>query len=198
MPPRILDHREGLELSDEAVGQRVNELHALRTLGQGMVQVAAWVAEAEAQIRSQMGSGYTAYAWGNGPMFDGIPMGLVPSWFDWYANSATKYVQLVGWLAFDGDRRSIQRYASQVLGTALTWRNKVGAHFALVDPRDEDSPADLAASVIVPVGWVFDRLMTQPFTLGMTRDGESHKSRDLSWSVTGLHDELRNRYVRAA
>lgn len=46
------------------------------------------------------------------------------------------------------------------LREVLRWRNKVSAHFALVDPRKEDNIATMESSIIYPVSFEFDRFKT--------------------------------------
>ena len=88
------------------------------------------------------------------------PRGLVACAFHWYAVSACNYVSLTGWLAHGeaiSDRvrkQKVKKYVQEVLGAVEAWRNKVGAHFALVYPFDEDSPADRASSVSFPIAFV--------------------------------------------
>ena len=77
----------------------------------------------------------------------------------------------------------------------LLWRNKVAAHFALADPRMDDNPADLAASVMFPIGFLDDAFSTRPFRLSITAKGTSSVSREgMEWSLTKIHGDLSKRY----
>ena len=58
---------------------------------------------------------------------------------------------MVGWLATGGDSTKADDYVKRVLPAVHIWRNKVGAHFAKVKPKKEDTPADLALSVMFPI-----------------------------------------------
>ena len=67
------------------------------------------------------------------------------------AVTGATYVKMVGWLAHDGDSTRAREYMEHVLPEVHLWRHKVAAHFAIIDPRKDDSAADLAMSVVFPV-----------------------------------------------
>lgn len=68
----------------------------------------------------------------------------------------------------------------------------MAAHFAITDPRTEDSAADLAASVIFPLSVDDGHLATGGIALTV-EDGSTSRS-DLRWSLTQNFEELVKRY----
>jgi hypothetical protein len=120
-------------------------------------------------------------------------MGLLSCAFQWYAVSACNYAQLVGWLATRNPDLA-KEYVKRVMPRLLLYRNKVAAHFAIVDPR-RDNEADLAASVMTHIVYAQGRLCAAALTPVLSKGGsEIVASRDLSWSLTLAHERLTPRY----
>ena len=75
-----------------------------------------------------------------------------------------------------------------------SYRNKIAAHFALTDPRN-DNEADVAASVMTQIiysrGRIFAVLLTPVLN---TNGAEITFSSDLSWSLTVAHQRLTLRF----
>lgn len=116
---------------------------------------------------------------------------LLSSYFLWYPVSLYNYARLCGWLANNGDAKAAKAYAEEVVPPpVLRYRNKVAAHFALADSRPDDTPADLAASVLLPVSFINGRLTARGFRIIV---GPS-TSDDLMWSLTDVHEKLSERY----
>jgi hypothetical protein len=132
---------------------------------------------------------------GNAPQLQGIPQDLVACAFHWYSVTACNYARLVGWLVNGGDIAKATEYLKHVIPGVYVWRNKVGAHFARTSPRKEDTPADLAKSVIFPISFDDDAFYASSLVRGMSSRGQKSSSRkDMRWSLTHTHQELARRY----
>jgi hypothetical protein len=88
-----------------------------------------------------------------------------------------------------------REYMKHVLPEVYLWRHKVAAHFAIIDPRNDDNAADLAMSVIFPVSYDDDAFYTGSLKLTINTRGKQSTSRqDMRWSVTHTHKKLIPRY----
>lgn len=191
----ILDHSEQLRLESSEGHQ--NEIGSLGYLWQGLEFLNRQVQATEAEICQRVDAKHHQVSLiGNAPQLRGIPMGLVACAFHWYAASACNYVRLIGWLAKDGDSEAALSYVKRVIPSVKEWRDKVGAHFALVNPRRGDTPANLAASVMFPVGFEDRWLWAHPFTLAVTHGGTSSQSAIPTWSLSRIHEQLIARYTK--
>ena len=190
----IVDHLDPIELSEEIVSAHKNELHSLAYLSQGMDFLFRQVKTIEVKVAKQVGD-KQVLLFGNVPGYEWVPKGLVACTFHWYSVSACNFVRTIGWLGSDGNTTKALDYVRRVLPSVYIWRNKVAAHFAITDPKTDDSPADLAASVMFPIAYSDDAFITSPLTLAMSGGGSSSTSRsDMSWSLTKTHAELGERY----
>ena len=187
----IIDRVDNLEIPDEEEKQYFNELRSLEYLTKGLNFLNAQVQQFEAEISGSLEKDKIVHMYGNAPALEGIPQDLVACAFHWYSVTACNYVRLVGWLANGGDTSKATKYLQYVLPEVRVWRNKVGAHFARIDPRPEDTPADLTKSVMFPIS--FDDNAFYADSLLLTIEGSSSR-RDMRWSLTHTHDLLSARY----
>ncbi len=191
---RTIDLVESLALSTAEVEAHFNELQSLDYLAQGLEALYRQTTRVEEHVLRQLPPGRQAFLFCNAPALAGVPMGLIACAFHWYAVSACNYVRLVGWLANAGDTKKASAYVKGVLPAVSLWRNKVGAHFARIDPRG-DTPADLAASVLFPVGFFDDAFYVGLLRLRVVQGGQATASRgDMGWSLTHTHRDLCRRY----
>ena len=191
----IIDHVDKLELPDDRLRICGNELRSLKYLAQGLQFLYGQVKGIEDQITDAVDRDKTVFIFGNDPLLRSVPQGLVACAFHWYAVSSCNYVRLVGWLAHGGDSKKAGKYVEQILPEVRVWRNKVGAHFARTDPSKEDSAADLAVSVIFPIGFEDDAFYACPLKLAISQGGSTSTSRgDIRWSLTRTHRGLAARY----
>lgn len=189
----IIDHIDG-HILDNNKGRSSNELYSLDYLSQGLWFLYDWVSHIEAPINEQ-NRGKRVLYYGNGPDLAGVPQAIVACAFNWYAVTICNYVKLVGWLAYNGDSEKAGEYLRKVVPQVQIWRNKVAAHFCLIDPRKDDNPADLAMSVMFPISFDDDAFYTGSLKLTLTSGGETSTSReDIRWSLTHIHRELIPRY----
>ncbi len=212
----IIDHIDNLELQDEVVEQHFNEIGSLQYLSTGLNFLNAQVQKIEAEVIARLPDDQIVIMAGNAPELEGIPQDLVACAFHWYSVTACNYVKLVGWLTHGGDSHQAGEYLRRVLPEVYVWRNKVGAHFARIDPHKEDSPADVAWSVMFPTGFEEGSFWTDPIKL-MFASGErkpappgvadwrwrllamsgrkiTSSRGDMKWSLTATHQHLTARY----
>ena len=115
--------------------------------------------------------------------------------FHWYAVTVCNYVKMIGWLTHNGDSTKARYYLKQVISPVKVWRDKVGAHFARISPLENDTPADLAKSVMFPISFDDDAFFAGSLTLTQSSGGKSSTSRqDMRWSLTHTHRNLVPRY----
>ena len=188
----IIDHVDNLELQDAE--QHHNELAALYRLAEGLKFLNDQVQDIEEMVRGRLNNNREYHMFGNSPKLEGVRKDLVACAFHWYSVTACSYVQLVGLLVY-GDVGKVGKYLTHVLPEVSTWRNKVGAHFALTAPRKEDTPAALAYSIMPPLTFDDDAFYVGTLRLTMVSEGQPSASRqDMRWSLTHSHEQLSSRY----
>jgi hypothetical protein len=191
----IIDYIDNLELTDDQAKKYASELRSLNYLARGLEFLYIQVQRLEAKIVEAVGNDKRVLLFGSVPGFEWVPLDLVASAFHWYAVSVCNYVKMVGWLANGGSSPRARDYLKCVLPEVYVWRNKVGAHFARIDPRPEDTPADLAMSVMFPISFDDDAFYAHSLKLTLSTGGKSSTSRrDMRWSLTHTHRNLIPRY----
>lgn len=190
-----IDHIDNLELTDDEVAKYFNELRSLDYLAQGLWFLYYQVQRIEAKITEDMGTKKQVFIFGNAPRLKAIPQDLVACAFHWYAVTVCNYVKMIGWLTHSGDSAKARDYLKQVIPPVKVWRDKVGAHFARISPLKDDTPADLAKSVMFPISFDDDAFYAGSLTLTQSSGGKSSTSRrDIRWSLTHTHRNLIPRY----
>ena len=191
----IIDHVDNAELRDEDAEQYFNEFHTLKYLWTGLSFLNDQVQKMEAEVNSRLDKNQRVFMYGNSPRLEEIPQNFVACAFHWYSVTACNYVKLVGWIINRGAIIEANKYLRDVLPEVSIWRNKVGAHFALTAPKREDTPADLAQSVMFPISFDDDAFYAHSFVFGMTSGNQGSSSRrDMTWSLTHTHKQLVARY----
>jgi len=190
-----IDYIDNLELTDDEAKMHYNELLSLSYLAKGLEFLYKQVGKLEAQIAANLGKNIKVSMFGNAPQLKGIPQDLVACAFHWYAVTICNYVKMVSWLVYSEDSTKATDYLKQVVPPVKLWRDKVGAHFARISPRKDDTPADLAKSVIFPISFDDDAFYTGSWRLTLSKGGKSSTSRqDMRWSLTHTHRNLIPRY----
>ncbi len=186
---RVIDHIATLKLSDEQEKGYFNELRSLDYLARGLWFLCDQIQKVEAEVVNRVGNGY--WSFGNAPEMRGIDQNLVACAFHWYAVTVCNYVKMVGWLANSGDSNRAREYMECVLPQVYLWRHKVAAHFAIIDPRRDDSAADLARSVMFPIFFCDDAFYAGSLPIiGKLYTGHQN----MRWSLTHTHRDLIPRY----
>lgn len=191
----IVDQVDNFVLTNEQTNQYFNELHSLAYLSEGLNFLYGQIRKIEDDVVARLDPHKLVSIFGNAPQLQGVPQGLVACAFHWYAVSVCNYVRLTGWLTHGNDPDRATEYVNQVIPAVHLWRNKVAAHFSITDPRSNDTPADLAKSVVFPISFDDDAFFAGSLTLSMSRAGRASKSRqDMRWSLTHCHNDLCARY----
>jgi len=191
----VIDYIESILLNDEEESRYFNELHSLQYLSQGLWFLHHQIQRIETKIAEDIGKDKKVCMYGNAPELKGISQSLVACAFHWYAVSVCNYVKMVGWLANNNDSTKAREYMEHVLPQVYLWRHKVAAHFAIINPRKDDSAADLVKSVMFPISFDDDAFYTHSLTLTQTSEGKTSTSRqDMQWSLTNTHTNLIPRY----
>jgi hypothetical protein len=208
-----IDHVTKCEI-DPALGG--NELRTLSYLSVGLHQLYANVTLVEKPLRESDDRNHVRqFAYGNAP---GLPQGtaqLLPCYFHWYGVSLMNYARLVGFLsglssgAFThqhlADEKEFQTvtdhcdtYVRSIpeLSAVKVWRDKVAAHLAITKPRKgDDNPALLDLSVMHPVSYYNGRYRAGAIRVIRTdAAGKAHIGKLPTWSLTEIHEALRQRY----
>jgi hypothetical protein len=191
----IIDHIDKIELPDDKARLHGNELRSLDYLARGLRFLYEQVQRVEDEVIKRVSKDKKVLIFGNAPEMQGINQDLVACAFHWYAVTVCNYVKMVGWLANGGDSTKAVDYLKRVIPPVKLWRDKVGAHFARTSPRKDDTPADLAKSVMFPISFDDDAFCAGSWTLTLGIRGKSHTSRqDMQWSLTHTHRDLIPRY----
>jgi len=191
----ILDYIENRVLDNQLESKYFNELHSLQYLSEGLWFLYNQVEKLEKLASDNIGNDKKSFIYGNAPQLATIPQGLVACAFHWYSVSVCNYVRLVGWLGNDNDPKKATSYVQHVLPEVYRWRNKVGAHFAITDPRDDDTEADKKMSTMFPPSFEENAFYASSLILTLKSKGKSSTSRqDMRWSLTKTHQNLIPRY----
>ena len=127
--------------------QHSNELRSLQYLCKGLNHLNAQVVEIENRIRHALPKDQAVFLYGNAPQLNGVPQDLIACFFHWYSVTVCNYVRLAGWLGNGPGTERAKNYLTNVLPeVSLCW-DKVGAHFARVNPRQRGPKADSEADL---------------------------------------------------
>lgn len=203
----ILDYEDNLCLPDEERQQYQNELGSLRYLRIGLnflfcivdnaeadryrqTQQAQAIAMEELAKTSKLGKHMRYVRHDFDFSGEDKARDLVTCAFHWYSVMACNYARLVGWLAYGGCPKEANKYTERIMPSVKVYRDKVAAHFAQTSPRDTDTPADLAISVMDTIGFV-----DKTFRVGALRlNVGKFSSAEMEWSLTETHRRLSARY----
>jgi len=134
--------------------------------------------------------------------------------FFWYATSITNYFRLVFFIEFTNlnnlkqneieqteIKRDIKKHIKdrlqETIPEIVKWRNKVGAHYALTDPRNDDNLVTLINSVL-PVSYKRPFFTTGFYSFKNQFMPEGEVSQIPTWSITKEFDRLREEYFFTA
>ena len=192
-----------------------NEIQTLDYLQFGLHMLALKVREFEEPIRErEILTNTNISFFGHDPDVDSRVLRLLPCLFHWYGVSLCNYARLVGFvLGMSSKKLDAQMLQTKMGGEiikgycddyvksvteiaeVLKWRNKVGAHFAITDPRKVDNIATLEMSVMFPIGYANGSFRVNVMTLSKTDDAGTPQVADLPcWSVTEVHQKLIPRF----
>jgi hypothetical protein len=124
---------------------------------------------------------------------------LVACNFNHYAVALCNYVKLVGWIGHEQDasRPVASQYVQEVIPAVLTYRDKIGAHFARASRAKDkrDNEAERSASVWSPIYLHHGRAGCGGGSLTITEpNGKESTAAFGEWSLTLTHEELAPRF----
>ena len=193
----IIDCDDNLELPDADADRYYNLLDLLQNLAIGLDFLNCQVSKVENEVRRNLCTKkYRVMSYGNDPRLEGVPRQLIYCAFKWYSVTVCDYVRTIGWLGYGGDNKKAMGYLNRVIPHVKNWRDKVGAHLALTDPRENDSPADLQiTSSTWQIGFRDDAFTAGELTMSLgSKDGGSTSRQDRMWKLTDTHQQLASRY----
>jgi hypothetical protein len=182
----------------------IENYQALSYLSNGLSTLANIVREKEIQLSN---SNIAFSMGGTGYLDTDLQFtALVPCYFSWFTVSLVNYVRLIGlfdifikqkWSMASINEGNNQKtfskycddYVKEVIPDIRIWRNKISAHFAVTDPR-EDSEALLEYSIMNTVFYI------KPYyKAGFGHWNTKGISENLpSWSLTETYEKLIPRY----
>ena len=195
----IIDHIANLTISEDKMSLHGNQFGVLRTLETGLDYLNLQVSKIEEEARRRLDAeDKMVFSVGNDPRLMDLPLSLMGCCFRWYSVTACDYVRLIGWLAYGDDVERVLRYQHKVIPEVSIWRNKVGAHAAIIDPRPADTPADLfVTSIPWDIAFDDDSFVTTAGHLRVwfgSEVGGSTSRGDMAWRLTTTHRQLAERY----
>lgn len=208
----ILDHLVPTKVSEDIGFNEIITLHSLK-MGLNLIAVTVWQTE-ESLRREDEAANQRSMHFGHHPSTDRRQAYLLPCYFHWFGVSVCNYVRLVGFLTAlkNGTitRQNLENnagkkrvagvcsgYVKEVteISEVLVWRNKVAAHFAITDPREDDNVVTLDMSVMHPVSYSVGRYRVGEVTIARSSgDGVPIESQIPTWSLTEVYERLAPRY----
>jgi len=186
-----------------------NEVGTIQTLSAGLEHIATWLKRRE-MVYERMTGGRLKY-FSQCLDFDGTNTALpyIACIFHWFGGSACNLARLAGFIRglakalftravlndpanYDTVKKSVDTYAKGLpeLSNVLKWRNKVGAHFAITDPRKADNIATLNMSVLFPVAFENGRYVVISNVMTQSGSSGTFMSAIPRWSVTEVFEAM--------
>ena len=140
-------------------------------------------------------------------------VGIIQNYFHWFTISLTNYLRLIFFVQYiqnnnwtiselkkNENKRSIKKFIDNKLNETIPliykWRNKVGAHYSLTDPRKDDSLATLINSTS-PVNYKSPFFYTNLFSFH-NKETEGQEVNIPQWSITVEFNKLKARFFSGA
>ena len=194
-----LDHIDNIAVPGNPFAAPTNEYYALLCIRAGLEFLYRQAEECDQIALKQLDPNKQYFSFGNDPHLTGIPKQLLVCAFHWYSISACQYVRTVGAIAYLQDNSCPKplEYIKSVIPEVLAFRDKVAAHFAWSSKNSQDNDAERLASILPQITFVKDTFHVQAFTVSMINSGKSSNSKVMQpWSITKIHQRLRDRYWR--
>lgn len=202
---RTIDSTLGIQVDQTKYNNEINTLLQLRI---GLLSLYNSLRSAEIHICNERPGKRVTFIGGN-PFFSDETMDLFACYFHWYGTTICNYARLTGLIVSQENgslnltreytskervqlRDSCSAYVKSIpeLEEIVKWRNKISGHFALTDPRPDDNPATLEASIIFPIGFQNDRFRTATYVSSMA----GFDSEVPIWSLTETFENLSARF----
>jgi len=121
-------------------------------------------------------------------MFESMPEHhMILNYFIWYANSLVSFLKLFN-KVYEPKKDWRKEFSNE-----LKWRNKVAAHTAYTDPKEEDNQYSQDMSIMMSPGWQNDAYVMGNWCIG---DQGSFSHYDWNWSLNETHNKLET-YLKA-
>jgi hypothetical protein len=194
-------------------GDHFNEVRNLGTLSRGMQQLYFMIKRRELEFERRCGSNKIVMH-SFGIDFDGSREHLetIACFFHWFGVSVCNFARLVGFIHglekklftredldikanYPRIKKVVDSYVNSLieLEKVRVWRNKVGSHFAITDPYQDDNIATLDMSVVFPVTFE-NRYIVGGWTMMKSNSTGHHTSQLPRWSLTEVFESLVPRY----
>jgi len=193
----ILDHIDNITVKGNPFADPSNEYYALLCLRSGLGYLYDFVSKYDQMALKQLDPNKRYFSFGNSPLLTGIPYQLITCAFHWYSISACQYIRTIGAIAYfqDNSRLIPPKYVESIIPEVLAFRDKVAAHFAWSSKHSQDNEAERLASIIPQVAFVDDSFQVGALTVSKKTRGTSSSSKTIKpWSITKIHQCLRQRY----
>ncbi len=192
-----LDHIDNIIVDGNPFAEPANEYYALLCLRTGLEFLYRQAKKCDQIALKQLDPNKQYFSFGNSPLLTGIPYQLLTCAFHWYSVSACQYVGTVGTIAYlqDNSRPIPPKYIESIIPEVLSYRDKVGAHYAWSKNSKKDNEAERLASIIPQVSFIKDTFQVQGLTISKVSGGKPSSSKVMQpWSITKIHQRLRERY----
>ena len=192
-----LDYIDKITVKGDPFAEPANEYYALLCLRAGLDLLYSQAVKCDKMASEQLDPSKRYTIYGNSPLLTGIPYPLLTCFFHWYSVTACQYVRTVGAIAYlqDNSRPKPREYVEAVIPEVLAYRDKVGAHYGWTTKHKEDNEAERLASIIPQVAFSKDTFQVQVFTVSKVSGGKKNTSKAMQpWSITKIHESLRERY----
>ena len=211
-PNVIIDHLVPTQVSEDIGFNELVTLDSIK-IGLNLIAITVWQNE-EPLRREDEAANRRSIHFGHRPGTDRRQTLLLPCYFHWFGVSLCNYVRLVGFLTAlkngtvtrqhlesNAGRKRIAgastAYVREVteIREVLIWRNKVAAHFAITDPREDDNLVTLDMSVMYPVSYSERRYRVGDVAIARNSDGSAPiESQIPTWSITEVYERVAPRY----
>lgn len=193
----IIDYKDNIDASEDTFA---NALRALTTVSIGLNSLFRFTKRLEEGIQTKM----IVMQYGRLLTLHPSEQAQLECAYHWYSVSIVNYVRLVNSIRckMDGTKAN-ETYEKFVLGPeVITYRNKVGAHFASVQynqmAEKKDTEADRKFSVMPQITRANDRYIVGGMCLTETKTKNGKKVTETvnlgPWSLTMKHEELNERF----
>lgn len=200
MPQRTtIDFEANIQVDGLVFQEPANEYGTLIYLWEGLEFIYLRLQEIEGKIKAnyRSGSNTRVFHFLGMPEIDGGLKAQIPSFFDWYAISAFRYVRLVGMVAYK-QKATIKRadvYCKEIIPEIVAYRNKIAAHIAWSTKNGDDNEAERLASIMPQISVEDGQIWVGRMPVRITKGSNSSDSSIITpWSISDIHPKLRRRY----
>lgn len=196
-PPHLIDAMEPLTIDIDRGWRHEKERQAIIRLHVGMTSLYNRVREFERRMVNAERDNPWELVHASGDADEALAIGIDPRLlavsFDWYAINACRLFSILAFVSNEhaGNVKTAKAYRARVCGPVHEYRNKVAAHYALTDPRDDDNEADRESSTLDSFAFEKDRFYVGALQVGLRLDDrEVAARRPYRWSMSAFHEDV--------